>query len=397
MRILHTSDWHVGRRFNETDVLDHLGEVIDALIDAVRRERIDVVAIAGDVFDRAAPTAEATAFLSERLRLVRAAGAQIVMISGNHDGASRLGYGGWAAAAGGLHSITSVAQIGSPVEIADEHGPVYFYGIPFLDPKIDRGHFGDDALASHELILDAAMDRVRADLAQREGDRSIVLAHCFAVAGERGAQLPQGEQIAADVTDSMRSIACGGVECAPTAVFEGVSYVALGHLHSRKVLAEHIRYSGSPLAYSFGDRGPRGAWLLDLDADGVRDVSWVELPVPRQMSLLTGRIDDLLEDPAHEPLTGHWISAVLTDRAYPLEAMRRLRARFPYCVRLEFRPEAGSTVAARSYAERVAGKSDEALTTEFVAEMRGGVAATDLESELIRAAFEELRSREAIA
>lgn len=395
MRILHTSDWHVGRRFNETEVLDHLGQVLDALVDVVRREQVEVVAIAGDVFDRAAPSSESVGFLSERLRQVREAGAQIVLISGNHDGASRLGYGGWAAAAGGLHVITQVAQIGSPVQIDDEHGPVYFYGVPFLDPKIDRGHFDDESLVSHELILDAAMDRVRADLATRTGDRSVVLAHCFAVAGERGAPLPDGAALAGEVTDSMRSIACGGVECAPTAVFEGVSYVALGHLHSRKTLADHVRYSGSPLAYSFGDRGPRGAWLLDLDADGVREVSWVDLPVPRQMSVITGKIDDLLSDPAYDDRTDHWISAVLTDQAYPLEAMRRLRDRFPHCVRLDFKPDSCAVEGPRSYAQRVSGKSDEQLTAGFIAEMRGGVPASDLERELIREAFEALRLEEA--
>ena len=395
MRILHTSDWHVGRRFNETEVLDHLGEVLDALIEVVRAENVDVVAIAGDVFDRAAPSSESVAFLSEQLRRIRAAGARIVMTSGNHDGASRLGYGGWAAAAGGLHIVTRVDQIGTPVELHDEHGPVYFYGIPFLDPKIDRGHFGDDTLISHELILDAAMHRVRADLAGRESDRSVVLAHCFAVAGERGEQLPTTAELADEITDSMRSIACGGVEVAPTAVFEGVSYVALGHLHSRKSLAENIRYSGSPLSYSFGDRGPRGAWLLDLDLDGVRDISWVDLPVPRRLSTITGRLEDLLSDEQYAGVVDDWVSAVITDPSYPLEAMRRLRARFPHCVRLDFRPDATSPDPATSYSQRMSGKSDEQLTAAFVGEMRGGVAATAAETDLIRDAFEALRLQEA--
>ena len=395
MRILHTSDWHVGRRFNETEVLDHLGEVIGVLIDVVRDENVDVVAIAGDVFDRAAPSSESVAFLSEQLRQVRGAGAQIVMTSGNHDGASRLGYGGWAAAAGGLHIVTRVDQIGTPIELHDEHGPVFFYGIPFLDPKIDRGHFGDETLVSHELILDAAMDRVRADLCGREGDRSIVLAHCFAVTGERGTSLPSSAEVAGEITDSMRSIACGGVEVAPTAVFEGASYVALGHLHSRKSLTENIRYSGSPLAYSFGDRGPRGAWLLDLDAGGVRDVSWVDLPIPRELSTITGRLDDLLDDEQYSDVVDDWISAVITDPSYPLEAMRRLRERFPHCVRLDFRPDSVSTDSALSYSQRVSGKSDNELTAGFVSEMRGGVEATEVETDLIREAFEALRLQEA--
>lgn len=397
MRILHTSDWHVGRRFNETEVLDLLDEVLTALVETVRGEQVDVVVIAGDVFDRAAPSSEAVSFLSEQLRRIREAGAQIVMISGNHDGASRLGYGGWASAAGGLHIITNVAQIGTPVELGDEHGPVYFYGIPFLDPKIDRGHFEDDSLHSHELILDAAMERIRRDLDTREGRRSVVLAHCFAVEGERGGALPEAAELAGEITDSMRSIACGGVECAPTAVFEGATYVALGHLHSRKSLGERIRYSGSPLAYSFGDSGPRGAWLVDLDESGISQVTWSELPVPRRMSVITGLLEDLLLDPQYDAVAGNWISAVLTDPVYPLEAMRRLRERFAHCVRIELRPERQSDALPTSYAQRVRGKSDEQLTAGFVAEMRGGVEATALERELIREAFEALRTQEAQA
>lgn len=394
MRILHTSDWHVGRRFNETEVLAHLGEVLTALTGVVRTERVDVVVIAGDVFDRAAPSAESVSFLSEQLRQIRAAGAQIVMISGNHDGASRLGYGGWAAAAGGLHIITRVDQIGSPVELHDEHGPVHFYGVPFLDPKIDRGHFGDESLVSHELILDAAMDRIRTDLAARHSSRSVVLAHCFAVAAERDAQLPSSAEVADQITDSMRSIACGGVEVAPSAVFEGATYVALGHLHSRKSLAENIRYSGSPLAYSFGDRGPRGAWLVDLDAGGVRDISWVDLPVPRRLSTITGRLGDLLDDERYAEVVDDWISAVLTDPSYPLEAMRRLRARFPNCVRLDFRPDQLAASQAQSYHQRVSGKSDEQLTAGFVGEMRGGAPVSQVEGDLIREAFEALHRQE---
>ncbi|GAB3296681.1 exonuclease subunit SbcD [Epidermidibacterium keratini] len=398
MRILHTSDWHVGRRFNEADVLGDLGLVLDRLEEQIGEYAVDVVVVSGDLFDRAAPPAEAVRFLSERLQRLREAGPRIVLISGNHDGASRLGYGAWAAAAGGLHIITDAEQIGVPVVIDDEHGPVHFYGIPFLDPKIDRSRFAEvpDAyaeLTSHERILDAAMDRVRASLATHDYPRSVVLAHCFAINAARGSVRAEDDQLGDLVTDSMRSIASGGVEVTPAVVFEPATYVALGHLHSRQRLAEHIRYPGAPLAYSFSDRGPRGSWLVELDADGLGAVQWLELPVPREMATITGTLEQLLSDPAYDELSEHWISAVLTDPVRQPHAMRRLQERFAYCVALEYRP-AESGAAPVRYRDVLAGKRDEQLAAEFVPAVRGGAPASDEELELIGEAFEAIRATE---
>lgn len=396
MRILHTSDWHVGRRFCDHDVLDHLALVLDEIVEVVRTESVDVVLIAGDVFDRASPPPEAFRFLDDYLDRIREAGAQIVLISGNHDGASRLSFMSRAAARYGIHVRTVAESIGEPVILHDRHGPVHFYGIPYLDPNLDRNRLGDDQLRTHELILDAAMDRIRSDLAGRGSNaRAIVLAHCFAINAVRRARLPAAADTAAVVTGSMRSIAVGGVEVTPSAVFDGVSYVALGHLHTKQSVTPTIRYSGAPLAYSFtDDRGARGFWLVDLDGDGAIDTQWRELPVPRQMSILTGTLSDLLTDPAHEPARTHWVSAVLTDPIRPLDAMRRLRERFAYCAQLEHRQPRALEDTSLSYRERVRGKPDEQVTLDFIEHVRA-VAATGAERALVAAAFEDIRRDEA--
>lgn len=397
MRVLHTSDWHVGRRFCDVDVLDHLRIVLDSMVETVREESVDVVVIAGDVFDRASPPPEAFAFLDDYLYAIRQAGAQVVLISGNHDGATRLSFMSRPAALAGIHVRTRAESVGEPVRIDDDHGPVYFYGIPFLDPNIDRNRLGDDTLRSHEQILDAAMDRVRADLATRgPHPRSVVLSHCFAINAKRRAALPPAGDTAALVTGSMRSIAVGGVEVTPTEVFEGVSYVALGHLHTKQVVAPGIAYSGAPLIYSFSDdRGARGFWLVDIDTAGAIDATWRELPTPRSAATLTGPIDDLLTDPRYAANAEDWISAVLTDPVRPLDAMRRLRERFPYCVQLEHVPTVAVRPDGRTYQQRVAGRSDEAIAADFIAHVRDGVAATDAERALVGAAFADARSAEA--
>ncbi|WP_106350868.1 exonuclease SbcCD subunit D [Antricoccus suffuscus] len=396
MRILHTSDWHVGRRFNDVDVLDHLGVVLDAMVDAVRTEQIDVVVVAGDIFDRASPPPEAFNFLDQVLVKIRKAGAQVVLISGNHDGASRLSFMSAAAASFGIHVRTRADQIGDAIVIDDAHGPVHFYGIPYLDPTLDRAQFDAELPRSHEAILDAAMDRVRADLAGRGArPRSVVLSHCFAVKGKRDGALPRSAETAAQVTDSMRSIAVGGVEVAPTDVFEGASYVALGHLHTKQALDDRIRYSGAPLAYSFGDeRVARGFWVVDLGAEGDVHAEWRTLPIPRKVSTITGELDALISDPAYDGVEDDWISAILTDQARPTDAMRKLRNRFAHCVHLEHRPLVIADGGELSYQDRVRGKSDEDLAVEFVAHVRNGVAASLAERALIAEAFEDLRAAE---
>src|SRR5690606_6881623 len=184
--------------------------------------------------------------------------------------------------------------------------------------EITRAELGVPEARSHQQILDAAMERVRAGVAGREG-RTVVLAHAFVVGGEP--------------SDSERSISVGGVETVAASSFDGADYVALGHLHSPQTVSETVRYSGSPLPYSFGERSHRKAvFVVDLDASGAASVERVDLPVIRELTRLEGELDDLLADPAHAAVEEHYVSAVLTDAIRPLDAMRRLQERFPYAV-----------------------------------------------------------------
>jgi exonuclease SbcD len=201
------------------------------------------------------------------------------------------------------------------------------------------------------------MDRVRADLFLRPGTRSVVLAHAFV-----GGGLP---------SESERDICVGGVDLVPAAVFDGVDYVALGHLHRPQTLSPRVRYSGSPLAYSFGEAGhDKQAWLVDLDADGLADVRAVPLPAPRRLAVLTGELDTLLTDPAHAPVEDHFVSVRLTDPVRPVDPMRKLQGRFPHCVHLEW-TGSGAAPDGRSYQERLAGRSDLQVAGEFVRHVRG--------------------------
>ncbi|MFD4367993.1 exonuclease SbcCD subunit D [Rhodococcus sp. NPDC058521] len=356
MRILHTSDWHIGRTFHGVDLLADQEQALEAIAAVVAEHSVDVVVVPGDVYDRSIPSGDAVLVCNKGFEAIRAAGAVIVATSGNHDSAARLGAGAAFSGAGGLHLITRVDQISSPVELEDEHGTVAFYGIPYLEPEITRAQLNVPTARSHAEILDVAMDRVRGDIAEHaDGRRSVVLAHAFVVGGE--------------ATGSERSISVGGVETVSASAFDGVDYVALGHLHSPQTLTDTVRYSGSPLPYSFGERSHRKAvFLIDLDADGVSEVGRVDLPVVRDLTQLSGTLDELVNGDEFAYAEDHYVSAVLTDPVRPIDAMRSLQARFPHAVHLEWQRPDG--LADLRYREKVHGRSDLEIARSFVADVR---------------------------
>ncbi|WP_336027945.1 exonuclease SbcCD subunit D [Geodermatophilus sp. FMUSA9-8] len=368
MRLLHTSDWHIGRSLHGADLLAEQEAVLSGLAEVVAAERVDAVLVAGDVYDRAVPSADATAVLDRVLTRLRGAGATVVLTPGNHDSARRLNFAAGLLAVSGVHVRATVAGLDEPVLLSDAHGDVAVYGLPYLEPEIARHELGLLDARSHEAVLRAAMDRVRADLFLRPGTRSVVLAHAFVGGGL--------------ASESERDICVGGVDIVPAAVFDGVDYVALGHLHRPQSLSDRLRYSGSPLPYSFGEAGQdKQAWLVDLDAGGLAGVREVPLPLPRALTVLTGTLEELLADPAHAHVQEAFVSARLTDDVRPSDPMRRLRTRFPHCVHLEW--SGGGTSDGRSYQERLRGRGDLDVAGEFVAHVRGGVGASAPERDLL--------------
>jgi exonuclease SbcD len=187
------------------------------------------------------------------------------------------------------------------------------------------------------------------------------------------------------VSDSERDIRVGGVGDVPASVFDGLSYVALGHLHGQQVIADHIRYSGSPLPYSFSEAGHRkGTWLVEL-GDGKLAVEQVPAPVYRRLSVLRGTLPDLLAAREHDDVEGDFLAVTLTDLARPDAAMDRLRRRFPHVLTLAFEPE-GVVRTEQSYGARVRGKDDLEVAAEFIRHVRN-TGPTAGERDLLAAAF----------
>jgi exonuclease SbcD len=371
MRILHTSDWHLGRSLHGEDLLGAQAAYLDHLIETIASEAVDLVVVSGDVYDRALPPVDAVQLADEAFTRLADSHARVVVTSGNHDSARRLGFSSRLVDAAGVHLRTDAGRVDEPVLLEDEHGPVAVYGLPYLEPDVLRQRW-DLSTRSHHAALAEAMRRVRADLATRpSGTRSVVLAHAFVAGG-----LP---------SDSERDIAVGGISVVPTELFDGIGYTALGHLHGRATLTETVRYSGSPVAYSFSEADHvKGSWLVDLDARGLAGAGFVEAPVARPLARLSGTLEELLSDSSLARHEASWVQATLTDAARPVRAMERLRARFPHALVLHFAPVGGDSAPSRPATE---GRSAHQVSLDFVQHVRGTGASRE-ESDLLRTALE---------
>ena len=325
VKILHTSDWHLGRTLHGVDLHDAQRTFIDHLVDLVQEHDVAAVLISGDVYDRAIPAVQTVELFSDALRRLSDL-TTVVVTPGNHDSASRLGFGAQVMR-DSVRILADPARVAEPVMLERDGRQVAVYGIPYLDPDAARPVLEVDT-RSHTAVLTAAMNRVRADVAQRPDARSVVMAHAFVVGAEP--------------SDSERDLSIGGVQSVSSTVFDGVDYVALGHLHGPQVVPVPdsptlARYSGSPLAFSFSERHhAKSVALIDLSADQPQ-VDLLPLPVPRPLTELRGTLEHLLSS-ATDGAVDHWVKAVVTDPALPLDLQATLRARFPHVLHIAHEP-----------------------------------------------------------
>jgi len=390
MRLLHTSDWHLGRSFHGVGMLEAQRAFVDQLVDVVREQSVDVVLIAGDVYDRALPGVDVVGLLDDALVRLSGAGAKVVLTSGNHDSAIRLGFASRLLERGGVHLRTRLAELDTPLLLPlsndalsndADAGPVLaVYGIPWLEPRLVAAQLGVET-ASHFEVTRAATELIRADIAARAKTRtvhSVVLAHTFASGGIS--------------SDSERDLSIGGVGAVPLDLFDGFSYTALGHLHGRQTLSPAVRYSGSPLAYSFSEaKHQKGGWLIDVDATGVTDVTEVLWGAPRQLAVLRGTLEELLAAEEFGWAEGAYCQVTLTDPQRPTQAMERLRARFPDTLVLGFDPQGAEASPKTSYSSRLAQAGDDlSICCGFLEHVRGR-AADEAESAVLAEALEAVR------
>lgn len=378
MRILHTSDWHLGRQFHGLSLDEDHDHILVQILAVIDDERPDVVIIAGDVFDRANPPQSAITRLSQFLTTVRAASdAAIVIIAGNHDSAAQIGAMGVLADGGAAIVRGPLDEDERPLVVSDAHGPVAISALPFAFEYAARQCFDDDGIGCPADVIRAQLASARKHVA--EGMRWVVVAHAFV----DGAATSESERPLTRMV--------GGIETVSAAAFEGAHYVALGHLHRpQPVGLDHIRYSGAPLAFGFDEEGQqKSVSLIDLAADGTVTVTEVPLRPLRQVRTIRGKLLELL---AAAEVSNDIVRVVLTDDTPQIDPMKRIRAVYPNAVQLAYERNE-RPVELRLEEQRAAIDDPQTLSSAFLEFIRGEPL-SDAEGQIVASALQSFATME---
>ncbi|MGI2194283.1 exonuclease SbcCD subunit D [Shewanella baltica] len=321
MKFIHTSDWHIGRQLHNQSLLDDQAFVLEQIIALADEHKVDAVIVAGDIYDRSIPPANAVALLDDVLnRLVQDLGLQVIMIAGNHDGHERLGFAAKQMATSGLHIIGPLSADIHPITLSSTSGDVVFYPLPYAEPATVRQVFECEA-SSHEMAMDVLLEKVRQHDSQ--GLPKVVISHCFLDGGSE--------------SESERPLSIGGADKISPKLFTDFDYAVLGHLHGPQYKgAEHVRYSGSILKYSFSEQHQhKSVTLVELGAQAPIDIRLLPLTSMRDVRILEGELDTLLAQGKTDANREDYLMVRLLDKHAILDAMGKLRAVYPNVLHLE--------------------------------------------------------------
>lgn len=384
MRILHTSDWHLGRQFHGVSLEADHAVILDQVMDAIVGHSLDVLIIAGDIFDRASPPADAVRQFNRFIeRVHRETQAAIVLIAGNHDSGDRIG--SLAALADRNRVLIRGALLLEeiPLLLKDEHGPVAISALPFGNEYAARACFEDTGIACPADVIGAQVAAARRCVPP--GARWVVVAHGFISNGM--------------ASDSERKLIVGGVETVPPSVFDGAHYVALGHLHRpQHAGGEHLRYSGSPLAFGFDEvDAEKSMTLVTLGPDGVANLEFLPFTPLRRVRVATGAFADLLAAAKATP-SEDFVKLVLTDAGAIVDAIGRIREHYPNALALSYARDATTSSGDEAVAaSRSRLTNPMAVVEEFFQNVRPDRPLTDAEKAIVIDGFGKLTSAEASA
>jgi DNA repair protein SbcD/Mre11 len=376
MKILHTADWHLGKLLKEFSRLDDQAQALDQLLQLAATEQPDVVVLAGDIYDRAVPPAEAVALFDRMVaQLVGQMGIPLLAIAGNHDNPERVQYGASLFAHQKFHVAGTLTWPWQPVVIADAHGPVYFYLLPYTEPEtlsfwlrqaqeaeLIAENQATEWLASlktHQQVMNWAVAQIAAQ--RQPGERTVLVAHAFVQGGE--------------TSESERDLLVGGAEHVAPATFAGLSYVALGHLHKpQQFLDGRVRYSGSLLKYSRSEaRHQKSATVAELDAAGGLHLRVCPLPPARELWEVEATLtpQGLALAPGQPPVQPDDYLYVQLQNPSPLtNAMSRIQKDYPHTIGLNWAKSPQNTSGAtRLTTEQVRQATELELVQQFYQEM----------------------------
>ena len=368
MRILHTSDWHIGRRLHGESLVASHEQFLNWLhSEVIAQSKPDLLVVAGDIYDRGVPPTEAIELFEDTLAEINKYGIQVLITSGNHDSRVRLGSNTRFMSGLGLHFRTRLHEISKPVIVPADDFDLLAYGIPYLEPDVDAGQWQVEA--SQSAVLAEAMRLINADVEDRKKQSSnplrvLVATHAFV----EGATKSDSER-------NIKDIRVGGLGQTSAAVFAGADYVAMGHIHRPHSKNEIkgpgstlLRYSGSPIPFSFSERDDEKQVLqIEISKDGVKDNAIESLVAPklRGMKQIEGTMEELISD--KHPATKDWLKVVLTDKEIPINVFDTLKRKFENLLDLETRITTDGVVGRNQDGVLLQNLTPEEVTRRFVA------------------------------
>lgn len=397
MKIIHTSDWHIGKIVNEFSMIEDQKYILNKLIELIEIEDPKVLLIAGDIYDRSIPPVEAVELLNETLnKLIIEKNIKVLAISGNHDGGERLSFGCSILEKQGLYIAGKDEELYKKVTIKDENKNINFYLVPYKDPALTRKILEDKEIKSHNDAMISVVNKIKKELNKKE--KNILVGHGYITMKRKDAikELENKYEVAElETSESERPLSIGGTDLIDGNIFEDFDYVALGHLHGRqKVGREEMRYSGSLLKYSFSEvNQKKGVYILDINKENNIDIDFKPMKPLRDLRIIKGNIEDLLEEGRNiKEGKNDYIQAILTDDGELINPMEKLKSVYPNTMLITRERKKEITEDKTSAKGEYKKKSKLELFKEFYDDLGNGDYTKEKEEVLINTINEVLKS-----
>ena len=350
MKLIHLSDLHLGKRVNEYSMIEDQRYILKQILGIIQDEKPQGVLIAGDVYDKAVPSAEAVGLLDEFLVRLSQAQIPVYLISGNHDSPERLAFGGWLMAHSGIYMAPVYDGTVKPYVLEDDHGPVYLYLLPFVKPAHVRRYVPEKDIRSYTDGMRTAIEAMEVD----KRVRNVLVTHQFVTGATR--------------CDS-EECSVGGTDNVDVSVFDPFDYVALGHLHGPQSVGwEGVRYCGTPLKYSFSEaRQEKSVTVVELEEKGTVHIRTVPLHPLRDLVELRGSYEQVTLRSFYQEsgYSNAYVHITLTDEEDIPDGMGKLRIIYPYLMKLDYDNQRTRTQQQVEGAEDVERKTPLELLEEF--------------------------------
>ncbi|AXH99514.1 exonuclease SbcCD subunit D [Sporosarcina sp. PTS2304] len=359
MKIFHTADWHLGKLVQGVYMTEDQRYILQAFIKDIKKEKPDVIIIAGDIYDRAIPPTDAVGLLNEVLQeIVMNLKIPVLAIAGNHDSPSRLHFGSTFMKNQGLFITGELHAELAPITLSDSHGEVHFHLVPYADPSIVSHVFEDESVTSHQRAMRKIIDMINKK--KDESARHVFIGHAFIT--------PHGEK-EENTSDAERPLSIGGAEYVSSDLFEQFHYTALGHLHrSHFVGNETIRYSGSPLKYSISEENhQKGYLLVNLLGDGQVEIEKKYLTPLHDVRTIEATMEELLAMTPNED----YVFVKLLDTVPVIQPMEKIRSVFPNAMHVERKQFVSSTDSLGSTVDVEKRQDDREMFSSFYKELLG--------------------------